>query len=192
MAKDINLLPKVVEAEIKRSEYKRFGSVLSLSLIGLVVLIVVGLFVWSFLTDRTLQTVERNITNREEGIKDNLDKELKMRAIATKIRLIKPLLASEYDYSDIVDRLQAVAQTSASVVTSEVILEGTSITYTGRAPSSQALDDYFTTLLDPQVGGRNFKKVYLTSLSRSETLPEYRFSIKMSYVPSSGGPNGGQ
>lgn len=183
MAKDINLLPKILEAEVKRSEYRRVGTRLSFVLIGSVVLVVIGIFAWSLVIDNSLQRVVEKTDSRFQGIKDNLDKELKIRALNSKVKLIAPLINTTYQNSDIVEHLQDVAAVASSLETSEMMIEGTDIVYSGRAPTSQVLEDYLNTLLDSQKGGRYFNQVFLTSLSRSETLTEYRFSLKMKYLP---------
>lgn len=183
MPKDINLLPRILENEVKRSEYQRVGSLISLGLIVGVVVVVVGLFAWSLIIDFSLKNVESQSESRQKGIEDNLDKELKIRALGSKLKLLKPLLDVPYHDSDIISRIQEVSQTTPLLETSEVVIEGTNVTFTGRAPSSQVLQDYLTTLLDSKLGGKSFSKVFLVSLNRSETLTEYRFSVRMQFTP---------
>ena len=131
MAKDINLLPRVLEAEAKRSEYRRVGTRVSALLIGVVVAVVAGLFTWSLLVDNSLKNVQAQTDNRLQGIKDNLDKELKLRALSSKVKLITPLINVPYQNSDIVTRLQGVASVAPSLEASEVVIEGTDIVYSG-------------------------------------------------------------
>ncbi len=190
MAKDINLLPRILEAEVKRSEYRRVGTRLSALLIGVVVAVVGGLFIWSLLVDNSLKNVQEKTNNRLQGIQDNLDKELKLRALSSKVKLIAPLLNAPYQNSDIVSHLQEVASVAPSLEASEVVIEGTNIVYSGRAATSQILEDYLDALLDPEKGGKYFNQVFLTSLGRSETLTEYRFSLRMKYVPAQEAKNG--
>lgn len=181
--KDINLLPRILETEVRKSEYQRAGTKLSFILIGIIVLLLGSLFGWSLVVDNSLKKVEAESTSRLVGIKDNLDKELKMRALSSKIKLIKPLLYPPYQNSEIVTSVQEVALTNSSLETTEVTIEGTEVIYSGRAPTSEILEEFLTTLLDSEKGGKAFSQIYLTSLNRNETLSEYRFSLRMKYNP---------
>lgn len=187
MAKDINLLPRLMEEEVKRSEYQRVGSFFSFSLIGLVLVVLVGLFIFLLILDNSIKNTSNDIGNREQSIKDNIDKELKQRALSSKVKLIAPVVNASYGYSDVVTNLQTILQNSTSVEPSELIVQGNEVSFSAHAPGSQPIQDFFTALLSPGFGGKNFSKVVLNSLNRSENLNEYRFSISMLFSPSKKG-----
>lgn len=189
MAKDINLLPQLMEEEVRRSTYRRYGSVLSITILGIVGLVVVGLFLWLFIIDNSLNKVNQDISSREQSIRDNAEKELQVRALATKVKLIKPMVSTPYTYSEVLTKIQNLVSVSPSMETTNLELEGDQVTFTGRSPGSQPIQDFFSALLDPDNGGKNFKKVVLTSLNRSDNLNEYRFGLQMVFFPDQKGQN---
>lgn len=183
MAKDINLLPKLEVSEIKRSQYQRVGSLFSYGIVGLIVSLLVGLFLYSLFLDSSIKNTNISIENRKKGIEANIEKELKQRALVSKVKLISPLVNANYGYSDVITNIQNIIQTSPSVDPTEVIVQGNDVSFSARAPGSQPIEAFLATLLNSSFGGKNFSKVVLKSLTRSENLNEYRFSLGMIFSP---------
>lgn len=186
MAKDINLLPKLVDAEIKRSEYQRVGSRVSIGLIGLVLFLALGLFVWSLVVDNSNKQVNAEIASHEKSITDNLDKEIKIRALNAKMTAIKPLLQTPNNMSVIITQLTGLSRGVNGLDPTEITVDQNKVIYSARVMGSDALQVFIATLLDPAKGGQNFSHIVLTSLVRSQGENEYRFSLGLLYTPTKG------
>lgn len=191
MAKEINLLPNLIEAEIKRTKYKRLGSLVSFGLIGLAAVVIVGLFLWSFLINRSISAINVDLSNREKSIADKSTTELKLRALNSKIQKLTPLMNQEFYYSEVLKEVLNVTTPISNLQVSEINVTGQSVSVSAVVPNSAALQEFFASLLEPTLGAEHFNQVVLTSLARSKKEADYRFSLQMRFKPTpSGGDNG--
>ena len=190
MVKEINLVPEIAEAEIKKGVYKKksnLAAVISLlffgGLIALVFALQALLFIWG-------EKIERDTKGAEELILSQKEKDITRRALVDKLKKAESFLSTRIPYSAGLGELMAVFKDTNVILKDASFEEDNVVNISGQAANSADLDK----LLNALVGGsaaNAFGGLQLVTLSGNKDKP-YTFTVdfrfpKPGWKPAEGG-----
>lgn len=181
MVKTINLLPKIAEAELKKGIYRKRVNLASIIVLITVLIIVSGVFTFRALRLNSLDTVKKSSATKESSILSMQVKEVMLRSISSKINRVVSVLNSSPKYSVYIEDLNSLG---GGVLFTDMKIEDKTITFSALSPNSDSLTTFINNLLSPDLGGRKFKDVTLSSLSYSAKEGNYKIAVKMEAIKS--------
>lgn len=180
MAKTINLLPKIAENELKKRVYQKTASVISLVALGITLVVLILVFAVRTLEINNFEGVKQDMANKEASIRTKQTKEVILRTISAKVTQISSILTKSPKYSQY---LQDITSLSNNISITDTKISGSSIIVSLVAPNSDLLATFLNNLIDPNLGGKKFKNVELSSLIFSQRDQTYKVSLKMERKP---------